>query len=142
MKTEATKQFQQYLEEKGMRMTQQRGLILDAFLKKEGHFTTEEFYSYVKKMDNSIGQATIYRNLRHLAEAGLARELDFGGGVLNYEHKYGHDHHDHIICTKCGERSEIYSKKLEQLQEQVAKKQGYKLTGHKLYLYGHCPKCT
>lgn len=141
MKDKANKMFQEYLENKGMRMTSQRSLILEAFLKKEGHFTTEEFHDYIKTLDSSIGQATVYRNLKHLALAGLARELDFGNGIATYEHKYGHDHHDHLICIECGMRSEVFDRKLERIQEKMAEEQGYKLTSHKLYLYGLCPEC-
>jgi Fur family ferric uptake transcriptional regulator len=136
-----TELFEQYLDKNGMRMSRQRALILVAFLNKEGHFTTEEFLTYIKTIDSSIGQATVYRNLRHLANAGLARELDLGNGIKTYEHKYGHDHHDHIICTKCGKSAEVYNRRIEMLQEKMAEEHGYKLTSHKLYLYGTCPDC-
>lgn len=133
------KLFAQYLDKHGMRMSRQRALILDAFLKKEGHFTTEEFVACIKTIDRSIGQTTVYRNLKHLPNAGLARELDLGNSIKTYEHKYGHGHHDHIICTTCGKSAEVYNRRIEMLQEKIAKKHGYKLTSHKLYLYGTCP---
>jgi len=141
MSKSGSKLFSEHLERNGLRMTEQRSRILKAFLEKEGHFTTEEFYAYVKKNVGSVGQATVYRNLKLLVESGIARELDFGGGALYYEHQHGHDHHDHIICTRCGERTEVYSEKLEKLQEEIAEEHGHKLTGHKLYLYAVCPAC-
>ena len=141
MNKQETKIFIEYLKKHGMRMSGQRAMILDAFLKKEGHFTTEEFHGYIKSIDGSIGQATVYRNLKHLVEAGLARELDFGKGIKTYEHTYAHDHHDHIICTECGKRTEVYKPMVEKLQEKMAKEAGYKLSSHKLYLYGLCPEC-
>jgi Fur family ferric uptake transcriptional regulator len=133
--------FEQYLEKHGMRMSGKRALILDAFLAKEGHFTTKEFLAYIKTIDSSIGQATVYRNLKHLASAGLARELDFGNGSKIYEHKHGHDHHDHIVCTARSKRAEVYNGRIETLQEKMAQEHGYKLTSHKLYLHGLCPEC-
>ncbi len=133
--------FIEYLDKNGLRMTGQRRLILNSFLKKEGHFTSEELCGIVRKKDSSIGQATVYRNLKHLTSAGLARQCDFGDGPVYYEHKYGHDHHDHIICTRCGRRTEVYSEKIERLQRKISEESGYTLTGHKMYLYGICEKC-
>jgi Fur family ferric uptake transcriptional regulator len=142
MSGHSEKVFQDYVESNGLRMTDQRKLVLDVFLKREGHFTTEELYELVKKKDSSVGQATVYRNIKLIAEAGLARELDFGDGPVYYEHKHGHDHHDHIICSECGKRTEVFDEKLEKLQSKIAKENGYKLTGHKLYLFGLCSDCV
>ncbi len=133
--------FIEYLDKNGLRLTGQRRLILDVFLKKEGHFTSEELYALVSEHDNTIGQATVYRNIKHLTSAGLARQCDFGDGPVYYEHKYGHEHHDHILCTVCGKRTEVYSEKIERLQRRLSEEHGYTLQGHKLYLYGICGGC-
>lgn len=133
--------FEDYLDREGLRMTAQRGAILDFFLKKEGHFTAEELYRAVKRKDKRIGLATVYRNLRLLVGSGLASEHDFGRGAVFYEHKYDHGHHDHIICTSCGERTEVYDERIEKLQKYISRKHGALMTGHKLYLYVVCAKC-
>jgi len=133
--------FADFLADKGLKITSQRQLILDAFLKKEGHFTSEELYDIVKKKDPSIGQATVYRTMKLLVEAGIAREVDFGDGALRYEHKYGHDHHDHLICTVCNKNIEVIDEQIEELQEKLAKSHGFHLTAHKMYLYGICKEC-
>lgn len=131
-----------FLSKKNLRMTPQRELILNAFLKTERHLSSEELYSIVKRKDSSIGQATVYRMLRLLADSGLAREVDFGDGVIRYEHKYGHGHHDHLICERCRKNIEILDDRIEELQERIVKKHGFKLTGHKMYLYGICSDCS
>ena len=76
-------------------------------MKREEHTTAEELYGIVKKRDRTIGQATVYRVVRLLCEAGLAREVDFGDGVMRYEHLYEHKHHDHLICRSCGRTVEV-----------------------------------
>ncbi|NOZ26301.1 MAG: transcriptional repressor [Nitrospirae bacterium] len=133
--------FVRFLADRGMRMTNQRGLILDAFLRTEKHLSPEELYGLIRRKDRSIGQATVYRTLKLLSEAGLAREVDFGDGVLRYEHSYGHEHHDHIICERCHRNMEVVDERIEELQERLAKKYGFRLTGHKMYLYGICREC-
>ncbi|MDI6743344.1 MAG: Fur family transcriptional regulator [Smithella sp.] len=133
--------FGKYLSRHNLRDTPQRELILDAFLKREKHFSAEELYDIVKKSDPSIGQATVYRMLKLLAEAGLAREVDFGDGVMRYEHSYNHPHHDHLVCRECGKTVEVMDSVIEELQKRVAESFGFELTDHEMYLYGLCPDC-
>lgn len=140
MKTEK-EIFDAYLTKKNLRETPQRGMILDVFLKREEHITAEQLYDIVKKQDPSIGQATVYRVLKHIVEAGLAREVDFGDGVMRYEHSYNHPHHDHLVCKGCGKTVEVMDSVIEELQKRVAESHGFALTDHELYLYGYCEKC-
>ncbi|KIE18301.1 Fur family transcriptional regulator [Smithella sp. SC_K08D17] len=133
--------FQKYLVKHELRDTPQRKLILDIFLKLEEHISAEQLYDIVKKRDPSIGQATVYRVLKLFVEAELAREFDFGDGVIRYEHKYNHPHHDHLLCRGCGKTMEIYDSVIEELQKRVAESHGFELTDHELYLYGLCPDC-
>jgi len=133
--------FGDYLSRHNLRDTPQRELILDAFLKREEHVSAEELYDIVKKRDPSIGQATVYRNLKLFSEAGLAREVDFGDGVVRYEHSYNHPHHDHLICRGCNKTEEVVNSVIEELQKRVAEKVGFELKDHEMYLYGLCENC-
>ncbi len=133
--------FHKYLEKHDLRDTLQRELILQIFLRREGHISAEQLYDLVKKRDPSIGQATVYRALKLLIEAGLAREIDFGDGVIRYEHKYNHPHHDHLICRGCGKTLEVVDSVIEKLQKRVAESYGFELTDHEMYLYGYCENC-
>ncbi len=133
--------FENHIASHGFRMTRQRGLILDIFLKKEGHLSPEELYDLVKAKDQTVGRATIYRMLRLMKEADLARQVNLGDGLSRYEHKYGHAHHDHLICLGCGKAIEVFDAEIEALQEKLAKKHGYALTGHQMDLFGLCPSC-
>jgi len=83
----------------------------------------------------------VYRTLKLLTSSGLAREVDFGEGLSRYEHLWGHAHHDHLICTSCGRTLEVMDTEIERLQERLAQRHGFSLTGHKMDLYGLCPRC-
>ncbi|NJB68481.1 Fur family ferric uptake transcriptional regulator [Desulfobaculum xiamenense] len=133
--------FSDYLSRKNLKMTPQRRLILDIFLREKGHLASEDLYTIVKRFDKSIGQATVYRTLKLLSESGLAKEVKFGDGVTRYEQKYGNSHHDHIICEECGKALSVVDEKIEELQERLAEEHGFVLTGHEMYLYGLCADC-
>ncbi|ADU63121.1 MAG: transcriptional repressor [Pseudodesulfovibrio sp.] len=133
--------FADYLAGKNLKTTPQRRLILDTLLKQGGHLSSEELYAKVKKRDSSIGQATVYRTLKLLNESGLIEPLDFADGVTRYEPSYGEEHHDHLICERCGNNIEILDKTIENRQEELAKEHGFTLVRHKMYLYGVCPEC-
>ena len=141
MNKEERRIFEEHIAARGFRMTRQRGLILDIFLKKEGHLSPEELYALVKTKDRTVGRATVYRMLRLMKEADLARQVNLGDGLARYEHKYGHAHHDHLICLRCGKAIEVLDSDIEALQEKLARKHGYTLTGHQMDLFGLCPDC-
>lgn len=133
--------FEDYLHKENLRETPQRAFLLDIFLKHDDHVTAEQLYDEAKKIDPSIGQATVYRILKLLVNAGLAREVDFGDGVMRYEKSHGRGHHDHLICKKCGNTQEVCDPIIEELQNRLVERYGFKLVDHELYLYGICNKC-
>ena len=133
--------FSEYLAAQKLKVTPQRMIILQVFLDNEGHVSSEELYDEVRRVDSSIGQATVYRTLKLLADSGLAKGVEFGDGAMRYEILYGQTHHDHLICEACGVNVEVVDPAIEQLQEEVARRHGFTLTAHKLYLYGLCPEC-
>lgn len=133
--------FLEHLQKLGLRRTGQRELILETFLRTEEHLSSEDLYGLVKKKDQTVGFTTIYRTLRLLTEAGLAREVRFGDNKTYYEHHYNHDHHDHMICTECGRVIEFFSARIEELQDQMAESFGFTPTHHSLRLWGICADC-
>jgi Fur family ferric uptake transcriptional regulator len=139
--TEEQEVFYKHIQKKGLKRTAQRDLILDVFLQTEGHMSGEDLYRLVSEQDPTVGQTTVYRTLRLLTDAGLAREVRFGDGRAHYEHNYKHQHHDHMICSDCGKIIEFYSAELEALQDAVAAKHKFKLTSHLLRMIGICDEC-
>ncbi len=137
----ARAKFNRFLRQKGLRQTKQRDELVNVFLRTERHVSTQELFDIVRKKHKDVGYATVARTLKLLTECGLCRVVDFGDGVQRFEHKYGHEHHDHLICTKCGTFVEIYSKKLEIVQAELVKKHNYVQEYHKLDIFGICPRC-
>ena len=129
-----------YLHDKGRRCTPQRQRIVEVFIRSAGHLTTEELYDRVRLEDPSLGQATVYRTMKLLCDAGLAREVRFGDGIARYELR-GETHHDHLICERCGLNIEVVDPEIERLQEALAHRHGFTPTSHRLYLYGICQQC-
>ena len=138
---DAKVKFNQFLIKNGLRQTKQRDEIVNVFLKMERHLNTQELFDIVRKKDKNIGYATVARTFKLLEESGLCRVVDFGDGVQRFEHKYGHEHHDHLICTRCGLVVEISSPELERLQNTLVAAHGYVQERHKLEIFGICPKC-
>lgn len=133
--------FTEYLADQNLKMTPQRRLILNVFLESGDHLSSEELYTRVKEADPSIGQATVYRTLKLLADSGIAEAVDFADGVTRYEPHYGQEHHDHLICEVCKKNLEIVDDVIERRQEELARDHGFTLTRHKMYLYGVCADC-
>lgn len=133
--------LREYVKKEHIRQSLPREQIIKIFLESEKHLSIIELHALVQKQFPKIGIATIYRTMKIASDAGLAREIDFGEGNMRYEHHYGHAHHDHLICIKCGEFKEIENSTIEKEQETVAKEYGYLLIRHRHMLYGVCPKC-
>lgn len=133
--------FVDHLKKKRLKLTDQRQEILNIFLKTDRHLSVEDLYNIVKKKDKNIGQATVFRTLKLLCEADIAKEVDLGDKTLRYEHKYGHQHHDHLVCIKCGRFIEAVDTKIEKLQEELCKRFRFLPQRHKMEIFGICKKC-
>lgn len=121
--------------EKGMRMTDQRRVIARVLSVSKDHPDVEELHRRAVAIDPKISIATVYRTVRLFEEAGILTRHDFMDGRSRYE-EAREEHHDHLIDMKSGEVVEFVSEEIEKLQEEIARKLGYELVGHKLELYG------
>ena len=121
--------------EKGVRLTDQRKLIAKVMSESSDHPDVDELHKRVNKVDSKISIATVYRTVKLFEEAGIIAKHDFKGNKARYE-QTSKEHHDHLIDVNTGEITEFVNKDIEELQEQVAKKLGYKLVDHRLELYG------
>lgn len=133
--------YQEYLGRKGLKSTRQRDLIVRHFFSKHRHINADELWAEVKQADPKVGYATVYRTLKLLSECGLAHKREFGAGHALYEHVTDH-HHDHLICLGCHKIVEFENDQIEELQEKVCRKHGFRLTHHKMELYGYCERCS
>ena len=133
--------FVRHIQKYGLRRTAQRDLILEVFLRAEKHLSSEDLYNLVKREDSSIGQTTVYRTLKLLTEAGLAREVRLNDGRSHYEHQYNHLPHDHLVCTLCQKVIEFYAPELLEMHRAIAAKYNFKTIRHSLRLTGLCENC-
>ena len=120
--------------EKGLRMTEQRRVIARILSTAEDHPDAEELHKRAVKIDSNISLATVYRTVKLFEEAGIIERLDFRDGRSRYEEATD-DHHDHLINVKSGEVIEFVSDEVERLQEEIARKHGFRLVDHRLELY-------
>ncbi len=105
----------------GTKRSSKRDLIVNAFLKQEGHLSADDLVALIKHEDHRISRATVYRTLLWMEEAGIARKVDFGEGRFRFEHSYRHPRHFHLICKTCNRSYEFLSSDIEQLVEEVAR---------------------
>ncbi|MEQ1789506.1 MAG: Fur family transcriptional regulator [Rickettsiales bacterium] len=120
--------------EKGLKMTEQRRVIAKVISDSSDHPDVEMLYQRASVIDPNISIATIYRTVKLFEEAGITQRHDFGDGRSRYE-TAGDEHHDHLIDLKTGKIIEFTSEEIEILQNEIAKKLGYKLIDHRLELY-------
>lgn len=122
-------------EQQGMRMTEQRRIVAQVLDETEDHPDVEELYARASAMDGTISLATVYRTLKLFEDTGIIEKREFGDGRARYE-VADRAHHDHLIDMDTGDVIEFVDPEIEALQEKIAKRLGYRLTGHKLELYG------
>lgn len=125
----------------GLKATVPRRKILEVLEAKAGeHLTAEDVYRLLLETGEDVGLATVYRVLTQFEGAGLVERHHFEGGQSVFELNQG-EHHDHILCIKCGKVEEFVDDVIEQRQRDIAEKAGYAMTGHCLYIYGICADC-
>ena len=128
-----------YLDENTLKHTKQRQAILEVFLEARGHITSEDLFKKVRELYSHIGHTTVYRTLRLLCDAGLASERRFDDGATRYEAK--RQHHDHLVCLRCGKIIAFESSMIEGAQQNIAKQPSFRLLRHRHELYGYCSDC-
>jgi Fur family ferric uptake transcriptional regulator len=129
------------LRELGLKATVPRVKILEIMEQsKLRHFSAEDIYKALLDEGEDVGIATIYRVLTQFEGAGLVTRHHFEGGISVFELDHG-EHHDHILCIKCGKVEEFVDNVIEQRQKAIAQKAGFSMTDHSLNIYGVCKEC-
>jgi len=133
--------FDGYLKTKKLNLTRERRLIMDEVFSRDGHLEADEVYFRLRKGNKDVSRATVYRTLGLLVDSGLVRKVYLGEDHIHYEHNFGHTHHDHLVCLKCGKVIEFSDKNIEKLQSSVCQENGFKELSHTVQIFGYCKGC-
>ena len=125
----------------GSKRSGKRDFIVNVFLRQEGHLTADNLVDLIRREDQRISRATIYRTLQWMVDAGIARKVDFGEGRFRFEHSYRHPRHFHLICKTCNRSFEFLSSDIEALIEEVAAARDFTPRQSVLQIHGTCEAC-
>ena len=132
---------EQGLKDAGLNITAPRLKILQLLESTSvRHVSAEDVYKLLLENGEEIGLATVYRVLTQFEDAGLVARHHFEGGHSVFELSPD-QHHDHIVCVKCGKVEEFNDVEIERRQKMIAESLGFELTDHDLNMYGLCPAC-
>ena len=118
------------LRKEGLRYTSQRQAVWDEIKKSEEHRDAEDIYLQLKSNNHNVSRATVYRTIDVLVKNHMVRKMDLGDGRNLFEPRIDDEHHDHMICLDTGKIIEFFDEELENLQDQIAEKHGYKVVRH------------
>ena len=139
--------FKKKLKEKGLKVTNQRLLVLQVLAEnKDRHLTAEDIYELVKEDYPEIGLATIYRTVQLLLEMQLVDRISLDDGCARYEIGEFFDgeerhHHHHLICKTCGKVLPFKDDLLDELERHIEEETGFHVLDHELKFYGQCREC-
>lgn len=134
--------FKQLLKKNALKFTIQREVILETLYSSDEHLTPESLHKLIQEKfpDLKTGIATVYRTLSLLEDSKIVTSLSFGAQGKKYELGAKH-HHDHLICTECGDITEFVDQQIEKRQQLIAKELDFKMSDHSMQIYGICKKC-
>jgi len=125
----------------GLKSTLPRRKILEVMESQQTrHMSAEDVYRHLLDAGEDVSLATVYRVLTQFESAGLVSKHNFEGEHSVFELNQG-EHHDHILCVKCGKVDEFVDEVIEERQRAIADKAGFSMTDHCLYIYGICAEC-
>lgn len=133
--------LRRYLQGRNMRYTPERETVVEEVFGRHDHFTADDLYLALRAKRRPISRASVYRTLPILKAAGLVEEVFTEGGGAYYEHTYGHERHCHLRCRVCGRVEEFSEPVLQDLEQSLAGRSGYEVSGHRLEVTGVCPGC-
>ncbi len=134
--------FRDFLKGKDLKLTPERETVLKEISVLRRHFDIEDLYITLRNKGLKVSRASIYRTVPLLVESSLLEEIKTIEKHTYYEYTFGKKHHDHLICLGCGKIIEFYSENLEELQDEVCKKENFNGVRHFLEIQGYCRRCN
>ncbi|MFC1866730.1 Fur family transcriptional regulator [Thermodesulfobacteriota bacterium] len=133
--------FRAFISKKGLRNTPEREEIISEIFSDHSHFDVDELYLRLHQKGSKVSKASIYRNIPLITECRLVKEVWFEDGHMHYEHIYGHGHHCHLRCLKCGKVIEFAEKALEVVERRISEENDFQVVDHRLDISGYCSDC-
>jgi Fur family transcriptional regulator, ferric uptake regulator len=131
------------LQQRGVRMTRQRQILLDLIDKSGKHLDADSLYQLAREKDPKLNRVTVYRTLKMLKMEGLVDELDLlhhTGDQHYYETRMKREH-AHVVCLQCGKIEEYFGEPLTQMRQQVKDTFGFEILIVRTEIGGYCPNC-
>ena len=138
----ASKLFERFLKKKGLPFTMQRRLVLEQIFSDHNHFEAEEVVEALRNRKTRVSRATVYRTLSYLEDCSLIRRIDLGHGRSYFEHTVGNNHHEHLVCKRCGKIIEFTDYALEERIGKISKRHQFIIQAHTVQILGICRNCT
>lgn len=134
--------FRKYLKDHGIKHTTARQKILDVVLELEHHFEAEQVLYRLRERNLTVSKATVYRTLPLLVDCGILKQVRFDVKQAHYEHAFGEEPHDHMVCRRCGRIIEFAAKEVVKLGLQIGRQHHFHVIAHRFQLSGLCWECS
>lgn len=134
--------FREFLRDRGLKYTAEREMILQAVMRTDEHFEAEQLLLTMRQQSRRVGKATVYRTLKLLVECGIVKEVHFSNKQVHYEHTYGQDPHDHMVCRRCGRIIEFDARAVARLRTVIASEHRFHALSHRFQVLGLCEACV
>lgn len=139
---ELKRNFEQFLKQRGYKVTKSRLNLVDKIASYGSHFEIEQLVHYVVgSSKDGVSRSTVYRTVKLLQEFGAIREVIKLGNRTIYEFSAGKPHHEHLVCVECGKIIEFYKDEIEELQDKVCQEMDFTPLHHRLEIFGICSEC-
>lgn len=134
--------FREYLRERGLKYTGERRLVLHAVMRNDEHFEAEQLLLTMRQAQAHVGKATVYRTLKLLVDSRIVHEVRLSDKHMHYEHTYGQDPHDHMVCRRCGRIIEFDAAEVVRLRSALAAERHFHAQTHRFQIIGLCEACA
>lgn len=133
--------FREYLRHHGLKYTPERHTLLQEVLGNPEHFEAEQLLISLRQAGKRVAKATIYRTLPLLVECGIINQVQFGDSMARYEHTFGQDPHDHMVCRRCRRIIEFDSSEVLRLRDELCRHFRFEPLSHRFQIAGLCAQC-
>ena len=124
----------------GMRVTNQRALIMEIIRRGKGHLDADEIYRHAREKEPRLSLSTVYRALQTFKKLGLIEELHFDDTHHHYEAKPSAEHH-HLMCLGCSMVIEFQYPLSRYIKRNVPESRDFNITETEIRITGYCPRC-